>query len=171
MQQARLLASVLLILSRIIAIPYLATAAYCLICFLFRDTLVHPIEGGRFVINFPFTGQRFLIGDDSGFMYVFEMIAFIGLYGLFFWLLGNIFRIFREPKLFTVQGINRLRIFYLLNFLLPLPFLINHIIRQYEVEIVVILTVLHFVSAIFAYFMAVIFSRGLRLQEEQDLIF
>lgn len=171
MQQVRTLASALLFLSRAAAIPYLATAAYCLICFMFPDTLVHPIDKGRFVINFPFTDQRFLIGDDSGFMYVFELIAFIALYGLFFWLLGNIFQIFREQKLFTERGVRRLRIFYLLNFLLPLPFLIYHVASQYEVEIVVILTVLHAVLGIFAYFMAVIFSRGLHLQEEQDLIF
>jgi hypothetical protein len=99
------------------------------------------------------------------------MIAVIGLYGLFFWLLGNIFRTFREQKLFTGKGVKRLQVFYALNFLVPVPFLIMHIIYAYEVQVVITLTLLHAVLGIFAYFMAVIFSRGLYLQNEQDLIF
>ncbi|MCY1227005.1 hypothetical protein D9M72_392600 [compost metagenome] len=97
------------------------------------------------------------------------MIAFIALYGIFFWLLGNIFKTFRGKKLFTQQGVRRLSIFYLLNFIVPLPFLIGHIAYSYEVEILVSLSVLHFVLGVFAYFMAVIFKQGLNLQTEQDL--
>ena len=101
----------------------------------------------------------------------FEMIAFIGLYGLFLLLLGNVFNIFRGKKLFTEQGVRRLKWFYLANLLVPLPFLIAHVILSYEVGLLLILTVLHAVLGVFAYFMAVIFNRGLQLQNEQDLIF
>jgi hypothetical protein len=172
MNKVRYIATALLYLSRVLAIPYLATSAYCLISFIFKDSMVHIIDGGkRFAIYYPFTQNRFIIGDALTFSYIFEMIAFIGLYGLFFWLLGNIFQTFREQKLFTNKGVKRLRIFYTLNFLVPIPFLLLHIIYGYEVQIVIMLALLHFVLGIFAYFMAVIFSRGLHLQNEQDLIF
>lgn len=170
MKEVRLVASCLFYLSRVIAIPYLATSLYCIISFIFRiESLQVVDEGKKFVIMYPFTNRRFLLGDDYAFYYIFEMIAFIGLYGLFFWLLGNIFATFREKKLFTHKGVKRLRIFYLLNFIVPLPFLIGHIIFSYEVEILVTLAALHFVVGIFAYFMAVIFKQGLNLQTEQDL--
>lgn len=172
MQRVRFIATALLYFTRVLAIPYLATAVYCIICFLFSDSLVHPFDNGtRFVLNYPFTQARFLIGDDYRFYYIFEMIAVIGLYGVFFWLLGNVFQTFREQKLFTDKGVKRLKAFYLLNFLVPLPFLVLHIIYKYEVGSIVTLALLHFVLGIFAYFMAVIFSRGLHLQNEQDLIF
>jgi len=172
MNKVRYIATGLLYLSRVLAIPYLATAAYCIISFIFKDALVHTIDNGkRFVINYPFTQQRFLLGDDLAFSYVFEMIAIIGLYGVFFWLLGNIFQTFREQKLFTGKGVKRLQVFYALNFLVPIPFLIVHFIYGYEVQVVITLALLHYVLGIFAYFMAVIFNRGLYLQNEQDLIF
>ena len=172
MKKVRFIATSLFYLSRLLAIPYLATAVYIIISFIFKDAMVHPIDAGeRFLINYPFTQIRFLIGDSYSFGYVFEMIAFIGLYGLFFWLLGNIFKTFRQQKLFTDQGVKRLRIFYLLNFLVPLFFLIAHIAVGYFVLDTLIFAILHFVLGIFAYFMSVIFSRGLELQEEQDLIF
>lgn len=170
MKRVRLIATCLFYFSRVLALPYLATAAYCIICFLFRTDSLQPIEDGkRFVITYPFTDTRFLIGDTYEFYYIFEMIAFIALYGIFFWLLGNIFKTFRGKKLFTQPGVRRLSIFYLLNFIVPLPFLIGHIAYSYEVEILVSLSVLHFVLGVFAYFMAVIFKQGLNLQTEQDL--
>ncbi|MCD2424917.1 DUF2975 domain-containing protein [Niabella pedocola] len=172
MQKVRVIATALLYLSRLLAVPYLATALYIIVCFLFSNQMVHPLDGGqRFALHYPFTSTNFLIGDEYRFIYIFEMIAFIGLYGVFFWMLGNIFKTFREQKLFTRKGVQRLKVFYLLNFLAPLPFLIRHLADHYEVSTIVILTVLHWVLGIFAYFMAVIFSRGLQLQNEQDLIF
>ncbi len=123
MQKVRLIASGLFYLSRLLAIPYLATALYCIICFLFPSVLVQPIEDGRrFVICYPFTQYRFLIGDDYRFYYIFEMITFIGLYGLFFWLLGNVFRTFRSQKLFTALGVKRLKFFTCSTFSARFPF-------------------------------------------------
>ncbi|WP_018630330.1 DUF2975 domain-containing protein [Niabella aurantiaca] len=172
MQKVRILATGLLYLSRLLAIPYLATALYIIICFLFPHQLVHPVDGGQhFELHYPFTAIAFLRGDEYRFIYIFEMFAFIGLYGVFFWMLGNIFKTFREQKFFTTKGVRRLKVFYLLNFLAPIPFLVRHLADNYEVAIIVILAVLHWVLGIFAYFMAVIFSRGVQLQNEQDLIF
>jgi hypothetical protein len=172
MQKVRVIATGLFYLSRIIALPYLLTAAYALISIVFKTPAFSLFDGGkRFVINYPFTSNRFLIGDDYSFGYILDMIAFMGLYGLFFWLLSNVFKTFREQKLFTPKGVKRLTIFYLFNFLTPLPFLVMHMIQGYEVGSVVVITILHAVLGVFAYFMAVIFSRGLHLQNEQDLIF
>ena len=62
MQNVRIIASVLLYLSRLLAIPYLATALYILICFLFSNQLVHPLDGGqRFALYYPFTAAPFFI--------------------------------------------------------------------------------------------------------------
>jgi hypothetical protein len=172
MQKVRVIASILFYFSRILSIPYLATALYCIICFIFSSSLVHPFDDGkRFTIYYPFTQQRFLIGDDYSFRYIFEMISIIGLYGIFLWLLGNVFKIFREKKLFTEKGVTRLKAFYLLNFLAPLPYLFVHLISGYEMGELIVIAILHTVAGIFAYFMAVIFSRGVQLQQEQDLIF
>ncbi|MGN8067747.1 DUF2975 domain-containing protein [Mucilaginibacter sp. SG564] len=170
MKRVRVIAASLFYISRAVAIPYLATALYSLLCIVLSLPAYQVINGGRrFVINYPFTDSRFLIGDDVRFYYKFELVALLSLYGLFFWLLGNIFNTFRQSKLFTVQGVKRLQIFYILNFVVPLPFLIGHIIYSYEVNLLIALALLHAVVGIFAYFMAVIFKQGLNLQNEQDL--
>jgi hypothetical protein len=170
MKQVRVVATCLFYISRMIAIPYLATALYSLLCMVLKLPMYQIIDDGRhFVINYPFTNLRFLLGDDIRFYYKFELVAFIGLYGLFFWLLGNIFQTFRQNRMFTVRGVKRLQIFYILNFLVPLPFLVGHVAYAYEVNLIVALWLLHAVVGIFAYFMAVIFKQGLNLQNEQDL--
>jgi len=168
MIQARIVATALYYLTRILAIAYFATAASATISFLSGAALRYTTDDKYFEVLFPFTSQPFLRGDNSTW-YIIEMVAFLFLYGLFFWLVGNIFKTFREKKLLTVKGIRRLKIFYLLNFLVPLPFLVLHLAFSYEVSIIVILTVLHAVVGVFAYFMAAIFRQGLKLQNEQDL--
>lgn len=174
MKQARPLATILFYFTRILALPYLATAVYSIITFAFNTSALHVTEDGnvkRFVIDYPFTNVRFLLGDEYSVFYITEMIAFIGLYGIFFWTLGNIFKTFRQEKIFTAEAVRRLKTFYLLNFLVPLFFLIVHVIIGYEVATVLTLSLLHATLGVFAYYMAVIFSQGLKLQDEQDLIF
>ncbi|UUC43846.1 DUF2975 domain-containing protein [Flavobacterium cerinum] len=168
MKKVRLLATTLFYITRTAAIPYLLTALYCVICFVL-GTVQYTEGGERFIIHYPFTQKRYLLGDSTEFYYIFEMIAFIGLYGVFFWLLGTVFDAFRQPRLFTEKNVGRLKLFYTLNFIVPLPFLIGHLWYSYEVSLLISLTFLHFVIGIFAYFMAAIFEQGLNLQAEQDL--
>jgi len=168
MIQVRIVATALYYLTRLLAIAYFATAAHSAISFLSGAALRFTNDGKYFEVLLPFSTQPYLRGDNNTW-YIIEMIAFMGLYGLFFWLVGNIFKTFREKKLLTVKGVRRLKIFYLLNFLAPLPFLVLHFAFSYEVSIIVILTVLHAVLGVFAYFMAAIFRQGLKLQNEQDL--
>jgi len=172
MKQVRLLASGLFYFTRIIALAYLATALHCILSFVFRTAYIGEINGQvRFKIFFPFTQTPFLLGDEYSFFYIFELIAFMTLYGIFFWTLGNIFKTFRAEKLLTPLGVKRLKVFYILNFSVPVLFLIMHLALSYEVSTLIILTGLHAVVGVFAYFMAAIFRQGLKLQTEHDLIF
>lgn len=171
MKLTRSLSAVIFYLTRVIALLYLATALHTLIAILFHTPSLTLLPHNRFSIAYPFTQITFLIGDAYTPFYIFELVAFMALYGLFFWTLGNIFLTFRQRKLFTPGGIFRLRLFYWLNFTIPPIFLVIHIILSYEVLTLVSLTVLHFALGVFAYFMAAIFSQGLNLQNEQDLIF
>lgn len=169
MRQVRIVSTGLFFLTRILAIPYLVTAVYLIVVFIFKAPFLNFIEDGkRFEVFYPFTQITYLRGYNNSF-YITEMIAFIGLYGIFWWLLGNVFQSFREERLFSATAVKRLQIFYLVNFLVPLLILIVHIILSYEVVMTMFFSLLHFVLGIFAYFMAAIFKQGLHLQNEQDL--
>jgi len=171
MKQVRAVATGLFYLTRIVAVPYLLSGAYALIAIVFRTASFDLVEHGRFVIFYPFTREPFLIGDENTTFYKTELVAFLLLYGVFFWSLGNIFLTFRGRRIFTPKGVQRLKIFYWLNFTVPALFLVVHLGISYEVMLMIGLTMLHVTLGVFAYFMAAIFSQGLNLQDEQDLIF
>ena len=170
MNQVRIISTGLLFLTRILAVPYIATAIYLTIIFIFKpSSFLNIIEDGkRFEVFYPLTRMPYLIGYNETF-YIVEMTAFIGLYGIFLWLLGTVFQTFREKKLFSPRGVKRLKIFYLVNFLVPLPILILHVVFSYEIVTTVFFSLLHAVLGVFTYFMAAIFKQGLHLQNEQDL--
>jgi hypothetical protein len=169
MKRTRILAAVLFYLGRLVSICYLLSGTHALITLAFKTSDLRDVVGEKnYRINFPFTDQGFLL-IERRLDYIAEMIAFLLLYGLFFWLLANIFKTFREPKLFTPTGVRRLTIFYVLNFSIPMIFLVIHIITNYEISTMIIIAFLHFVLGVFAYFMAAIFRQGLHLQKEQDL--
>lgn len=169
MNQVRIISTGLFFITRILAVPYIATTIYLIIIFVFRPSFLNIIEGGRrFEVFYPFTQTPYLIGYNETF-YIAEMIAFIGLYGIFFWLLGTVFQTFREKKLFSLRAVKRLKTFYLVNFLVPLPILILHVVFSYEIVTTIFFSLLHAVLGVFTYFMAAIFKQGLHLQNEQDL--
>jgi len=169
MGRVRIISAGLFFLTRVLAVPYLATAIYLIIVFAIKTPFLNIIEDGkRFEVLYPFTQTPYLLGYNNTF-YMLEMIAFIGLCGIFLWLLGNVFQTFREKKLFTPKSVNRLKTFYLLNFLVPLPILIVHIFFSYEIVMTIFFSLLHIILGIFTYFMAIIFEQGLHLQNEQDL--
>jgi hypothetical protein len=99
---------------------------------------------------------------------IIAMLTFL-LYGLFFWLLSDIFKTFRQPKLFTPSGVNRLKRFYVGNLTIPILMLLVLAVSGDEVANLVSVTFLHMILGVFAFFMAAIFQQGLLLQEEQDL--
>jgi hypothetical protein len=92
------------------------------------------------------------------------------LYGLFFFLAAGTFKVFSKEPLFTQKGVNALSWFYRGNLLVPLLFLVLGSCYVPIEEEGVVLTMVHFVLGIFAYFLAAIFKKGVQLQQEQDLI-
>jgi Protein of unknown function (DUF2975) len=174
MKAVRLIANILFYLTRTAAVLYLATTLYTLLVIALAEAGVSwaPIEisgDGGFSIFYPFTKTPFLLGDYNG-KYLAMMIVLIGFYGLFLWLLSEVFNAFRQQKLFTPKNVRRLVRFYITNLTVPLPALIITAFFYNEgLRDVTVITFLHLVIGIFAFFMAAIFKQGLVLQEEQDL--
>ena len=175
MKTVRSIASFLFFITRILAIGYLATGIYVVGVLMFSDRTpastgwFRALNDGSFQIMYPFTKIPFLLGDNTT-SFLTMMVTLIFFYSFFMWLLSNVFNTFRKQKLFTARGVNRLTAFYLFNLIVPViavltvAFLYNEMVGD-----ILMLTFLHVIIGIFAWFMAVIFRQGLLLQEEQDL--
>ena len=172
MKNVKVVAAILYYLSRILAIMYLASAAYVLIVLMLARSgssrLFDTSETGRFVIMYPFTQTPFLLGDNTtGF--ITSMIGLLIGYGIFAWLISNVFKVYLQPRLFTATAVRTLSIFYLFNFIVPLLVILGVTILKGELRDVIIISILHGIIGIFIYFMAAIFKQGVSLQTEQDL--
>lgn len=169
MKFSKTFSAVLSYISRFFSVLYLGSSLYAFIILVAETSAFRLKDGGKhFVINFPFSDAGFLAGENYA-RYKFEMVAGIGLYGVFLWMLANLFDTFRQAKLFTQKSVKRLTWFYIANFTIPPLFLILHIIANDAISELIVLTFLHTVLGIFAYFMSIIFKQGLKLQSEQDL--
>lgn len=156
-------------LTRIISIAYLATALYILCAAVFKLSALAVLPNNRFVIYYPFTKKPFLLGSAYSTIYIVEMILLIAFYGVFFWFLSNVFKTFRQKKLFTIQGIKHLKLFYITNLLVsPILFLVLSFYSIEDYPYVAII-VAHGIIGIFALFIAAIFEQGVNLQQDQDL--
>lgn len=170
MKNVKLIAGILHFLSKVIALLYLCTAVYALLVILisrFRETSLFAASEGGFTIMYPFTQTPFLLGDNTSLFLVMMIVIFSG-YGVFAWMLGEVFRLFTLDKLFTRTAVKTLTAFYLLNLLVPGTVLLVNLFFTRDVKDLVAITVLHAVIGIFAWFMANIFKQGLALQDEQD---
>lgn len=169
MKTVRFVARSLLAFSRILAVGYALSFLLSLLALSSGWSLNVFAENQRFEILFPFTRVAYLLGEyNQGYILMFLLL--LGLYSLFFFLVGNVFKVFTQPKLFTAYGVRQLRTFYLGNLLMPVcaGTLIGFC---YGIESpMVILIILHMILGVFTYFMAVIFEQGLTLQSENDLI-
>lgn len=176
MKTVRLVATILNILTRLLAVIFWAVALYAfvvLFCSLHTSITGLPIElknNGSFVIFYPFTRTPFLLGDHNHSFFLISTST-IALYGVFLWLLSLVFKAFRQAKLFIPTSVSRLERFYLFNISVPIIFLAFLAFAGHEVRDVIIITFLHLMIGVFAFFMAAIFKQGLVLQEEQDLTF
>ncbi|HYC27985.1 MAG TPA: DUF2975 domain-containing protein [Chitinophagaceae bacterium] len=167
MKSVRIVANILYYLTRVAAMLYLITAVYCLGVVILGGPI--NIKDGGFLIYYPFTTTTFLLGDYNS-AYLTMMISIISFYGVFLWLLSNVFNTFRQSKLFTSKSVMRLSRFYITNLTVPVISLIAALLFYHDaVSDVLMITFLHLVIGIFAFFMAAIFRQGLVLQEEQDL--
>lgn len=169
MKSVKIIASILEKIVKIVALGYLLTAIYTLINCLFGGPFFEMLEQNRFAINFPFTKQHFLLGSEYTFAYVAEMVLGIGIYGLFFWVLGNVFKAFKQERLFTKKGLAYLKQFYWFNLgLYPLIAIIWSMISIEDFPFIAMI-IAHSIMGVFIYFMSAIFEQGVNLQNEQDL--
>ena len=170
MKLVRIISVVAFYASRLLSAGYLLTALHLLTSTLFRLPTLKLLPANRFAICYPFTDKPFLLGSVFTISYVAEMFLILFFYSAFFWLLSNVFKTFRQTRLFTPQGISRLKQFYIVNLIVcPVLFLIlgMYSIEDYPFGMTVIA---HGIMGIFALFIAAIFQQGVNLQNDQDLI-
>ena len=169
MKSVRILSKLLSFLSRVLAVGYLLSMLLVALSLTTGWSLRVTDEGRRFEVLYPFTDQGFLLGMNTG-GFIFEMLFLLGLYGLFFWLLGNVFRAFTHTKLFTDSSVRHLRRFYMSNWVVPgLAVFVLALVSGYD-EVAPGFVILHGLLGVFTFFLAAIFQQGLNLQKEQDLI-
>jgi len=169
MKSVKIIASFLDKIVKIVAIGYLVTAFYTLLNCVFKGPFFEILEHNRFAINFPFSQTHFLLGSEYTFEYVAEMVIGIGLYGFFFWVLSNVFKTFKQERLFTPKGLKYLKQFYIFNLILyPVFALIWAFVSKEDFPFFAMI-IAHTIMGIFIYFMAAIFEQGVNLQGEQDL--
>ena len=173
MKLVRSISTILYFTTRIMAWGYLITMLYSVFVLSFKTGFNLENEGKLAVIYYPFTTERFLLCEYNT-PGIVEMLLTIGAYGVFFWLLSDVFKAFRQERLFTKLAVTSLSRFYIANLTVPLlgMLLLKIISNEYgstEYSITGIVLVLHTVLGVFAYFMAAIFKQGVSLQNEQDL--
>ena len=167
MQKSIIISTVLYYISRILGGLYLITGVYGLFSWVTNTHLL--IKDKQTIITYPFTEKPFLILDSNITYLIFSFLIPVVGYGLFFWLLSNVFKVFYQDKLFTAQNIVHLRRFYLVNIFLPAILTIfASFFMPLEHEMFLIIF-LHLVLGVFVFFMSEIFNQGLHLQNEQDL--
>ncbi|WP_418511677.1 DUF2975 domain-containing protein [Corallibacter sp.] len=167
MRKSIIISKVLYYISRILGGLYLITGVYGLFSWVTNTHLL--IKDKQTIITYPFTEASFLILDSNTTYLIFSFLIPVLGYGLFFWLLSNVFKVFYQDKLFTAENIVHLRRFYLVNIFLPTVLTIfTSFFMPIEHEMF-LLIILHLVLGVFVFFMSEIFNQGLHLQNEQDL--
>lgn len=169
MKLVRVIASFLFVIVRITAVFYLITAIYALINCVFAGPFFEIMEKNRFAINFPFSSRHFLLGSEYTVAYVAEMVLGLLLYGLFFWVLGSVFKTFKQERLFTNAGLKNLKQFYRFNLVLYPVVIVIWSLFSIEDFPFFAMIVAHAIMGVFIFFMAAIFQQGVNLQNEQDL--
>lgn len=169
MKTTYFVSKILFYVTRFLSIVYFTLSLYSLLTLSTGWFLNFQDNGKYFQIYYPFTEHPLMLGDYNLPYIIFEFLSPLSLYGLFFLLISNVFKVFFQPKLFTQNGINHLRRFYLVNLFLPsIVIFLASIFISLDNEVSIFI-VLHFMLGIFAYFLAAIFKQGLNLQNEQDL--
>ncbi|MBC5773126.1 DUF2975 domain-containing protein [Pontibacter sp. KCTC 32443] len=173
MKNVRIIASILFLISRAVAVVYFVTALYATLVLAANEVFsgiswVETTAQGRFTIMYPFTKTPFLLGEYTFEFILMMMLGVVG-YGTFAWLLSEVFKIFKQEKLFTQNGVQTLTIFYMANFIVPTVVLLISLFFEEYIQYLIVFTLLHGVIGIFAYFMASIFNQGVLLQNDQDL--
>lgn len=168
MKRVKIIARALYIICRILAVGYSLTTLYAAFCTL-TGIWVSP-DGNRLLhIFYPFTQSPFLIADNNFRYIVFSLLLPLGLYSVFFWWVSNVFKVFFQDRLFTVENIVHLNRFYLLNLIAPISATLAGSFFVPVNSIIWELIMVHSILGVFTYFFTAIFKQGLDLQNEQDL--
>ena len=170
MKPVRIIARLLYYVSLILCFFYSLAGIYVAFAVISKAPYAFRLieESKKFVVSLPFGSRPYFIGDNyTGYMV--QMVALLLLYGLFFWLLSQVFKTFTQKKLFTKTGITHLQRFYLANLIIPAVAYFVLMLVNEEAEDVFMLVILHAIIGVFAYFIATIFKQGVLLQNEQDL--
>ncbi|MHC0446268.1 DUF2975 domain-containing protein [Flavobacterium sp. 3-218] len=169
MKTTHIVSRILFYLTRFLAAVYFFLAAYSVFTLLTGLFLTFKDNGKYFQVCYPFTERPLMLGDYNLPYILFDFLAPLSLYGLFFLLSSNVFKVFFQPKLFTPNGVSHLRRFYLANLLIPsIMIFIAFFFVPLDNEVWMFI-ILHGMLGAFAYFLAAIFIQGLNLQNEQDL--
>lgn len=172
MKSVKIVAGILKLISYIMSAFYLLTSVYGAIVIIFLRNpelgFFTVIGDGSFKINYPFSNMPFLVGDNTARYLLMLVVTFLG-YGIFALLLGKVFWVFTRAKLFTSAALRWLKVFYLYNFIAPLSVLILNLFFTDDIRDYVIISILHAIIGVFAWFFSVMFKQALFLQEEQDL--
>jgi hypothetical protein len=170
MNSVKIISKTLFYLTRVLSIAYFSMALLSVFALSTGLGLGFKENRKYFHVYYPFTSAPFLNGDYNIPYIIFYFLLPISLYGLFFLLVSNVFKVFFQPRLFTQYGIERLKGFYLANLIIPGATLVLTSIFTDVDDSTVILVALHFILGVFAYFLAAIFKQGVHLQNQQDLI-
>lgn len=169
MDHAKNIAKFLSVLGRLLGIINLFLVVYSLFCIVTGLNTTAYGEGKYLHINYPFSDRALMNIDYNTSYIILSFLLPLSLYTVFFWLLGSLFFVFSKPKLFTRDNLVHLKRFYVFNGFAPiLSILIGCLFVEIEIGIWLLL-ILHWVLAIFSWFIAQIFKQGLQLQHEQDL--
>ncbi|WKL47739.1 DUF2975 domain-containing protein [Flavobacterium pectinovorum] len=169
MKTTHIVSRILFYFARFLAIVYFILALYSVFTLATGVFLTFEENGKYFQVCYPFTTHPLMLGDYNLPYILFDFLAPLSLYGIFFLLSSNVFKLFYQPKLFTTNGILHLRRFYLSNLLIPgIVIFIASFFVPLDNEVSLFI-VLHGMLGVFAYFLAAIFKQGLNLQNEQDL--
>lgn len=171
MKSVRNLSTILFYLVKIMSLLFLLVGSYAMLVLLCYwvgvQTAPIQVNGDHFTIFYPFTQIPFLLGDYST-SYLSLSISIMFLYGIFLWLLANVFLVFTKQKIFIPANMRRLKIFYLFNLFAPLLYIILLIILKEQLRDAFVIIFLHLMLSVFIFFMTTIFQQGLVLQDEQD---
>jgi len=170
MKTTRIISVLLFYFVRIISFFYLATTIHIVLSTIFKLSSLKFLENNRFAVCYPFTEKHFILGSEYTFSYITEMITILTFYSIFFYLLSNVFKTFKQTKLFTYQGVLNLKRFYIINLIIAPLFLIIVSINSGEDYPYFAIIAAHCIIGIFAFFIASIFQQGVNLQTDQDLI-
>ncbi len=170
MKNVKIIAAILFYITRIVAIAYILVTIYALFSLVTEWSYILQDNGNYFAVFYPFTETRFLLGENNWDYKIFEFLIPMGSYGIFFFLVSNVFNAFKQPKLFTEYGVKQLKWFCLANIFMPLIIILLALIFTGNIEDgLEWAAVIHFFLGVFAYFLYAIFKQGFNLQNEQDL--